>query len=56
MTHKLAQDHYSNGKDKKLYGIKGDKVKIIHHGGNACIVENALGERFSILSELLELC
>ena len=54
MTHKLNCDHYSKGKDKTLYGIRNDKVKMIHETENVCIVENCLGKRFPIHISLLQ--
>jgi hypothetical protein len=54
MTHKLICDHYSNGKDKTLYGKKHDQVKMISESNTACIVENKLGNRFSIHITLLQ--
>ena len=54
MTHQLICDHYSRGKDKTLYGIKGDKVKMISESESACVVENKLGKRFPIHKNLLQ--
>ena len=54
MIYKLICDHYSRGKDKTLYGIKGDKVKMISESETACVVENKLGKRFPIHINLLE--
>ncbi len=54
MTHQLICDHYSRGKDKTLYGIKGDKVKMISESETACVVEDKLGKRFPIHISLLQ--
>jgi hypothetical protein len=54
MIYKLICDHYSRGKDNKLYGKKGDKVTMISESDTACVVENKLGKRFPIHKNLLQ--
>ena len=54
MKYRLIQDHYSHGKDKTLYGIKGDIVTMISESDTACVVENKLGNRFPIHKTCLE--
>ena len=54
MNYQLICDHYSRGKDKKLYGKKGDKVKMISESESACVVEDKLGKRFPIHKNLLQ--
>ena len=60
LTHKLLQDHYSKGKDKKLYGLRGDKVSIVdpplgtYELPAVCLVKNSLGDTFPISTELIE--
>lgn len=54
MNYKLISDHYSKGKDKTLYGLRNDKVTMIHETDNVCIVENKLGQRFPIDRNLIQ--
>ena len=52
---KLKQDEISSGKDKTLYGKKGEEVKIINnYHTQVAIVMNNRGEKFPVRKENLE--
>ncbi len=54
MKYRLTQDHYSHGKDKTCYGLKGDIVTMITESETACVVENKSGNRYPIHKTSLE--
>jgi len=45
---KLLEDIYSRGRDKSLYGLKGDSVFIISEFANVLIVENNKKNKFPV--------
>ncbi len=49
----LNQDIISNGPKKKVYGRKGDKVKIIYNYGTLLVEHTVTGEKFSINKDKL---
>lgn len=53
MTATLLEDIHSNGKGKKLYGKKGEVVKIISDFWNVYIVE-LRGEKFPVKKNKLK--
>lgn len=55
MTHKLLETVVSiSSKENKVYGNKGDKVKLIDSRGNVSIVEDKFGRRFSVKTHKLQ--
>ncbi|MEI8111141.1 MAG: hypothetical protein WCH59_09145 [Chitinophagia bacterium] len=47
----LNQDVFSTFRPATQYGKKGERVTIIAYHGNALIVENTNGKKYSITSE-----
>lgn len=53
MTATLLEDIHSNGKGRKLYGKKGERVNIISDFWNVYIVE-LRGEKFPVKKTLVQ--
>ncbi len=49
----LNQDSISNGPKKKVYGKKGDKVKVMYDYGTLIVEHTVTGEIFSITKDKL---
>jgi hypothetical protein len=50
----LLSDIVSNGKGGKVYGKKGDEVRLISDRGGVLIVEDKKGERFPVKKEMVK--
>lgn len=44
----LLEDIYSFGKDRALYGLRGDKVNVVAKFVNVLIVENKQKNKFPV--------
>ena len=51
----LRTDEVSLGKDKKVYGKKGDDVTIVNQRGHVVIAMDNRGNKFPVLKENLEI-
>jgi hypothetical protein len=52
---KLKKDIISSGKDKAMYGKKGEEVKVVNnYHGEVAIVMNSKGDKFPVRKENLE--